>query len=73
MKKQSVSRQQDKGKGVQGWLPCGVRRIANLIVRADSQFEDSVAQERQKPSTGTKKEKCKGYLQLGIRGVAGPD
>lgn len=73
IKKWPVSGHQTKSKGVQGWLACGLRRKANLSVRAESQFEDSMVLERQKPSTGPKKEKCKGYPQLGIRGGACPD
>lgn len=61
IKQWPVSGHQDKSKGVQGWLACAIGRKANLTVRADSQFEDSVAQEREKPSTGAKKVKCKGY------------
>lgn len=54
IKKQPVSENQDKGKGAQQWLACGGRGKINLIVRTDSHFEDSVAQERWKSSTGAK-------------------
>lgn len=52
-----------KSRVPRGWLAFGVRRKINLIVRADSQFEDSVAQERQESSTA-KLEKCKGYPKI---------
>lgn len=52
-----------KARVFQGWLACGVRRKSNQRVRADAEFVDSMAQERQKSSTDAKKEKCKGLRE----------